>query len=51
MVFISGSTQSALSRVSGNLVQVGEVTPRGRQAAVAVFALSATRSDVKRSLR
>lgn len=41
MVFISGATQSALSGVSGNLVQVGELTPRGRQAAVAVFALSA----------
>ncbi len=52
MVFISDSTRSALSRVPGNLVQVGEVTPRGRQATVAVFALPATpESDVKRSLR
>jgi adenylate cyclase len=52
MVFISDSTRSALSRVPRNLVQIGEVRPRGRQAAVAVFGLPATpESDVKRSVR
>jgi adenylate cyclase len=52
MVFISDSTRSALSRTPGNLVHIGEVTPRGRQAAVAVFALPAiSEHDVKRSLR
>ena len=52
MVLISDSTRSALSRVPGNLVQVGEVTPRGKQAPVAVFALPGTpERDLRRSLR
>jgi adenylate cyclase len=41
-ILLSDSTRSALGRIPGDLVQVGEVTPRGRQAPVVVWALPAS---------
>jgi adenylate cyclase len=53
-ILFSDSTRSALGRIPGNLVQVGEVTPRGRQAPVVVWALPASEgvasAVLKRSL-
>jgi adenylate cyclase len=53
-VLLSDSTRSALGRIPGDLVHVGEVTPRGRQAPDAVWALPAsegvTSAGLKRSL-
>ena len=53
-VLLSDSTRSALGRIPGDLVHVGEVTPRGRQAPVAVWALPASEgvasAELKRSL-
>jgi class 3 adenylate cyclase len=54
MILLSDSTRAALARVPGELVHVGEVTPRGRQAPVAVWALPASEGiaspGLKRSL-
>ncbi len=41
-VLFSDLTRSALGRIPEDLVHVGEVTPRGRQAPVAVWALPAS---------
>jgi adenylate cyclase len=53
-ILLSDSTRSALGRIPGDLVQVGEVTPRGRQAPVVVWALPASEgvasAVLKRSL-
>lgn len=53
-ILLSDSTRAALGRVPGELVHVGEVTPRGKQAPVAVWALPASEgvgaAGVKRSL-
>jgi adenylate cyclase len=41
-VLLSDSTRSALGRIPADLVHVGDVTPRGKQAPVAVWALPAS---------
>ena len=50
-ILLSESTRSALGRIPRDLVQVGEVTPRGRQAPVAVWALSASEGVASAGLK
>ena len=53
-ILLSDSTRAALGRIPGELVHVGEVTPRGRKAPIAVWALPASEgvaaAGLKRSL-